>query len=93
MSIYKGSRYEYSTIDFFKTKVDGNNNPVVFYSFSTLGLTQYWEHTYVEGETLESIAYKYYKRPELWWYIPEYNPELTDFLNIKAGTSLRVPNV
>lgn len=93
MSIYKGSRYEYSDIDFFKTSFDGEVNPVVFYTFSTLGLISYWTHTYVEGERLDQIATKYYKRPEFWWYIPEFNPEISDFNNIPAGTKLRIPNV
>lgn len=93
MSIYKGSRYEYSTIDFFKVNADGDSNPVVFYQFSPLGLIQYWTHTYVSGERLEQIAMQYYKRPEFWWLIAEYNPELEDFLNIEPGTKLRIPNV
>jgi hypothetical protein len=93
MSIYKGSRYEYSTIDFFKTSIEGDMNPVVFYEFSDLGLVQYWEHIYVEGERLDEISYKYYGRSGFWWYIPEYNPEIIDFLNIKPGTRLRIPNV
>jgi hypothetical protein len=93
MSIYRGSRYEYSTIDFFSVSPDGSENPVVFYDFSGLGFVRYWEHIYVQGERLDQIAYKYYKRPEYWWIIPEYNPEITDITNITPGTVIRVPNV
>jgi nucleoid-associated protein YgaU len=93
MSIYKGSRYEYSTIDFFKVSNQGDNNPVVFYEFSQLGLISYWEHVYVKNERLDQISHQYYKKPEFWWVIPEYNPEITDFLNIEPGTKLRIPNV
>lgn len=93
MSIYKGSRYEYSTIDYFTTMLNGPEKPVVFYTFSNLGLTNYWEHVYVQGERLDEIAFKYYNRPEYWWIIPEYNPELTDLNNITPGTVLRIPNV
>lgn len=93
MSIYKGSRYEYSDIDFFKTTYTGSNDPVVFYKFSNLGYVQYWVHTYSQGERLDQIATQYYKRPEFWWLIPEYNPEIVDFLNIEPGTQLRIPNV
>lgn len=93
MSIYRGSRYEYSTIDFFSVSPDGTDNPVVFYAFSSLGFVRYWQHVYVQGERLDQIAYKYYKRPEYWWIIPEYNPEVTDITNITPGTVLRIPNV
>jgi len=93
MAIYRGSRYEYSTVDYFSTTVDGADEPVVFYNFSDLGYVRYWQHTYVEGERLDQIAYKYYQRPQYWWIIPEYNPEITDLNNIPAGTVLRIPNV
>lgn len=93
MSIYKGSRYEYSTIDYFKTTTTGTEKPTVFYSFSNIGLTKYWEHVYVQNERLEQIAFKYYNRPEFWWIIPEFNPEITDINNITPGTVLRIPNV
>ena len=93
MAIYRGSRYEYSTVDYFSTTVNGTEEPVVFYSFSDLGYVRYWQHTYVEGERLDQIAYQYYQRPQYWWIIPEYNPEITDLNNIPAGTVLRIPNV
>ena len=93
MPIYKGSRYEYSNIDHFKTLSAGEVKPTVFYAFSDLSLTNYWLHTYVSGERLDEIANKYYNRPEYWWIIPEYNPEITDINNITPGTVLRIPNV
>jgi len=93
MAIFKGSRYEYSTVDYFSTTPDGAENPVVFYQFSPLGLVRYWVHEYVKGERLDQIAAKYYGKPEFWWIIPEYNPELEDITDIPAGTQLRIPNV
>lgn len=93
MSIFKGSRYEYSVIDYVATTPTGSPNPVVFYTFSSLGYITYQEHTYVYGERLDQIAEKYYKSPEHWWVIPEYNPEIEDFTNIKPGTVLRIPRV
>jgi hypothetical protein len=93
MAIYRGSRYEYSTVDFFSTTVDGDEKAVVFYDFSNLGYVKYWNHQYIQGERLDQIAYKYYQKPEYWWIIPEYNPEITDLNNITPGTILRIPNV
>lgn len=93
MSIFKGSRYEYSTIDYVATDASLVEEPIVLYTASDLGLTSYWEHTYVQGERLDSIANKYYKNPKYWWLIVEYNPEITDFIDITPGKILRVPNV
>jgi hypothetical protein len=93
MSIYKGSRYEYSTIDYFKTTEDGAEKPYVLYQFSNLGLVNYWEHVYKQGERLDQIAFKYYSRPEYWWIIPEYNPQIKDVSRIEPGTILKIPNV
>ena len=93
MAIYKGSRYEYSTVDYFSTSLEKDDNVVVFYEFSQIGLVEYWEHTYIQGERLDQIAYKYYKRPGYWWIIPEYNPSITNLNEITPGTKLRIPNV
>ena len=96
MGIYKGSRYEYSTIDYVATDPTDTTyteKPLVLYVFSSLGLVNYWEHVYVQGERLDQIAYKYYKRPEYWWIIPEFNPDIDDVLNITPGKVLRIPNV
>jgi hypothetical protein len=93
MTIYSGSRYEYSLIDFFSTKENGDENPAVFYSMTDLGRVTYFEHTYSMGERLDTLAYKYYKAPSFWWVIAEYNPEIKDFTNIPSGTILRIPNV
>jgi hypothetical protein len=91
--IFKGSRYEYSTVDFFNPKPTKSEQPVIFYTFSTLGRLSYWEHQYVQGERLDQIAAKYYQNPKSWWLIPEYNPEIVDFTAITPGTILRIPNV
>ncbi len=93
MAIFKGSRYEYSTIDYVATTPQLVEEPIVFYRPSELGLTRYWEHTYVEGERLDALSYKYYKNSEYWWLIVEYNPSVADFTNITPGTILRIPNV
>ena len=93
MTIYQGSRYEYSTVDFFSTTPDGNENAVVFYENYFTPFVNYIEHTYVIGERLDSISYEYYQRSDLWWYILDYNPEISDLNNIKEGTILRIPSV
>jgi len=93
MSILKGSRYEYSTIEFVTNTPDGNGNPIVFYDVNSLGQMTFKPHIYVEGERLDQIAYTYFKNPGYWWLIPEYNPQITDFTNIAPGTYIRIPSV
>lgn len=90
MTIYRGSRYENSVVDFVSTRSDGDALPIVFYEFSQQGLVPYLEYTVVEGERLDQIADKFYKRASLWWLIPEFNPQIKDTLDVPAGTVLRI---
>ena len=93
MGIFQGSRYEYSVIDFVAVDTDADANAVVFYEKEDIGLIAYVEHTYIQGERLDVIANKYYRRPDLWWIILDANPQINDPLSIKPGTVLRIPNV
>lgn len=93
MAIKKGSRYEYSTIDFFSLANNAPQVPVVFYEFPGESYIEYQIHYTLEKERLDQIAYKYYARPEMWWKLMDYNPEVTDPINIPAGTALRIPLV
>jgi hypothetical protein len=93
MSIKNGSRYEYSTVDFIQIKEDGSLSPVVFYEFPGDEIISYYEHTYVSGERLDQIAQQYYSKPDLWWLITDYNPQITDILNIPTGAILKIPSV
>jgi len=85
------SRYYYSDIDYIQLVENGDNKAIVFYEFDDIGTIQFTYHIYTEGERLDEIAAAYYQRPGLWWVIPEYNPEISDFLNIAPGTKLRMP--
>lgn len=93
MTIYKGSRYEYSTVDYVSTNLNGDEDPIVFYSITPLSNVSYYEHQYVSGERLDQLAFQYYKDASYWWIIPEANPQITDFTNIPNGTIIRMPRV
>lgn len=93
MAIYKGSRYEYSTVDFIITKDKGPENPIVFYKMTTFNNISYYEHIYITGERLDQISDVYYKMPHLWWVILEANPQIENFSTIKEGTIIKVPRV
>lgn len=92
MTIYLGSRYENSTVDFFNTSPDGDQNVVVFgdiYFYETLSFS---EHVFVDGEKLSNIANDVYNKPDRWWLILDNNPQIVDPFNIPVGTVLRIPN-
>ena len=91
--IYQNSRYYNQLIDYLAFSENGDSYPIVFYEFDNSGVISWWEHIYTEGERLEQIAQRYYNRPDYWWVIPEYNPKVSDFANIKPGTVLRIPRV
>jgi hypothetical protein len=93
MAIVSGSRYEYSLVDYFRKNEHGDTYPIVFYEFDNLYNISYITHTYTKGETLQGLSQYYLRTPELWWTIAEYNPEVTDFINIPENTVLRIPNV
>ena len=93
MAVYADSRYYASTTGYVKLTGDGDKKPILFYTPDNLTNISYYQHVYVNGESLDQIAYKYLGRPELWWAIVEYNPEVVDFFNIAPGTVLRVPRV
>jgi hypothetical protein len=91
--IYQNSRYYNQLIDHVAFVQDGPAKPIVFYELDVPGTVRWWQHTYKQGERLEQIAYQYYRRSDFWWLIPEYNPEIGDFVTIKPGTVLRIPRV
>lgn len=93
MAINQGSRYEKSTVDYLSKVPYGAAKPIVFYKFDTLKSISFIYHTYTTGETLYGLSNRYFKRPDLWWAIVEYNPEINDFYNIDPGTVMRIPNV
>ena len=42
-----------------------------------------------EGDRCDNLANRFYKNPNLWWFIARVNNLKTN--NIPAGTSLRIP--
>jgi hypothetical protein len=91
MSIYQGSRYEYSVVDFVAIEAEGNENPIVFYDVQDPGTFSYENYTCVAGDRLDIISYNAYGRADLWWYILDKNPQIFDGWYLKAGTILRIP--
>jgi hypothetical protein len=93
MAIVSGSRYSDSVVDYFTKQEYGVATPVVIYKFDSLESVSFFTHIYGTGETLHALSQRYFRRPDLWWIIAEYNPEIPDFTNIAAGTIMRIPRV
>lgn len=93
MAILSNSRYQFSTIDFLQKDTKGPINPIIFYENDSLTNVSFVLHIYAEKETLHQLSWRYYNRPDFWWAIVEYNPEITDFFNITPGVRLRIPRV
>lgn len=87
------SRYYDSVVDYFTTTVDGENAPVMFYDFSDLGTLSYVNYLWKEGDRLDALAAQYFSFPTRWWVIAEFNPKISDWLNVTPGTIIRIPRV
>jgi hypothetical protein len=93
MAIHSGSRYSDAVVDYFSKEEYGTATPIVIYAFDSLERVSFFTHIYSQGETLHALSQKYFRRPDLWWTIAEYNPEIVDFTNIPTGTIMRIPRV
>lgn len=87
------SRYYDSLIDYIAPKKDGENVPVIFYDFSELGTVNYINYQWKQGDRIDALASKFFLFPSRWWIIAEFNPKIDDWLNVPAGTLVRIPRV
>lgn len=49
-------------------------------------------HTVIDGETIQSIAYKYYRDSGLWYIIADVNSIYNPISEIVPGLQLLIPN-
>ena len=49
-------------------------------------------HTLMPGDTLDTLALKYYGSPIYWWIIADIN-NILDINDIPVGTELRIPQI
>lgn len=49
-------------------------------------------YVWQDGDRMDLIALKFYGRPEVWWQIMDYNPEIVDPTSIQTGTEIRLPS-
>lgn len=91
--IYVSSRYYNQKIDYIQLEEHGHATPIIFYEFDDLRNKKYTLYTYSQNDRLDQLSYRFFGRPDMWWAIVEYNPEIQNFINIQPGTVLRIPNV
>jgi len=87
------SRYYDSAIEYFTPTANGDNIPVLYYDFSNLGEVNYVDYAWKQGDRIESLATKFFLFPSRWWIIAEFNPKISDWLNVAPGTNIRIPRV
>ena len=87
MAIYRGSRYT-------KTPLynDGERNIFKIRKREDFSLDGTTVHVFIEGDTLDGLAYKYYGDSQLWWVILEANNKYRSELDIGYGEELVIPN-
>jgi len=88
LSIFQGSRYENS-------KVYKHNNAFYIGSRKILKKKEFDDniiHVVRDGERLELIAYNYWKMPEWWYIICDWNDIFNPFLALEPGTILVLPS-
>lgn len=54
--------------------------------------TSFFFYTWLEGDRIDAVAYKFLGTPEDWWKIMDINPEIITPMFIQVGSSIRIPN-
>lgn len=88
MSIYTGSRYAGE-----KTYYPNGGDKEIFgiRERKQFDLTNAKYHTWIDGDTLDFLAYKHYNNSQLWWVLLEANSQYQTELDIQAGDLIAIP--
>jgi hypothetical protein len=90
--IYRGSRYEKSTLVRIK-QADGTSAMAVYVNRRLfIEPVDYEAHVLIDGERLDTLAATAYGSMQLWWVLARANPEVFYPDRIPPGTTLRIPS-
>lgn len=55
--------------------------------------SKYTNHKLVYGDTLDTLALKYYNNPTFYWIIADFNNILDPFMELPVGYYIRIPTI
>jgi hypothetical protein len=53
--------------------------------------SKFYYYTWTQRDRIDLVANKLLGDPSFWWVIMDYNPEISNPLDIQIGTVLRIP--
>jgi hypothetical protein len=95
MTIYHGSRYEFEPLDRVFDGAGDQNLTIFSRSLQSKYNNAPWrfsQYIIIEGDRMETLAYRTYGDPQLWWLIADANPEIFHPEDdLVPGSLLRIP--
>jgi phage tail protein X len=61
-------------------------------AFPRAKVITYTYYRVVAGDRIDTLAFDFFGRSDLWWMIADSNPEYIDWFDLQPGAVLRVPN-
>ena len=86
MSVYRNSRYVFTPLI-----KKGGTNILALRDRAKFDLSKATFYTFIQGDTIDGIAYRQYNNAQLAWAIMEANPRYQSELEIKPGDVLAIP--
>lgn len=71
---------------------DGETRQEMRPAFPRARTLAYTYYRVVDGDRIDTIADDFFARADLWWMIADANPEILDWLTLRPGEVIRVPN-
>jgi phage tail protein X len=71
---------------------DGGPRQEMRPAFPTAKVITYTYYRVVSGDRIDTVAFDFYGRADLWWMIADANPEYLDWFDLYPGDVLRIPN-
>jgi nucleoid-associated protein YgaU len=91
MAIYRGSRYEKVIVT--NQIVKGRVRPTFRRrTLKPIVALNGVVHTWIQGDRLDTLAYKYYGDAQKWWVILDANPRFMTPFDIRPGDTLSIPS-
>ena len=53
----------------------------------------FFHYVWVEGDRMDTVAYRLLGTPDYWWKIMDFNPEIISVFDVPVGTTIRIPSV